>query len=743
MGKDEAELELLRTRLAEAEETLNAIRSGEVDALLLGAPDGAQIYTLRGADHTYRLLLQEMNEGAATVMPDGTVLYCNKRFAEMLRAPLEKVIGYRLADFVDESSGELLDALLRSGKHVRVKEEIAFKTPNGRVPVPVYCSIGPVQLDGIECLSLVATDLTEQKRSEEILASGKLARKILERAVDVIVVCDEQGNITHASRATHELAGTSAVLNQRFESVFPLTFRDGQAMSCVEENDGVEHTRSTVASCVDGRTVQGLEVEFHRGDGRKFDLLMSAGPLRDAKDQQFGCVFTLTDITRLKNAEEELRSSQTQLSAELSDTKLLQGISAELVHEENAENLYKKILDAAVSVMHSDFASMQMLYPERGPGGELRLLSFRGFSPESARFWQWVGSDSGGTCGAALRTGARVVVPDVERCDFIGAEDLAMYHQNGIRAVQSTPLLSRSGRVVGMTSTHWRSPYAPSERDLRLFDILARQAADLIERKQAEEALRESEEKLRRQAQELEQQLIASGRLVSLGEITASMAHEFNNPLGIVLGFAEELLSERKPEDPDHQALKIIHEETKRCQKIIQDLLEYSRPRSIEKRYTDAGEVVKKSLMLINNHFHKHKVASQLDVESGLPPVEVDPQQIEQVMVNLCLNAIDAMPDGGNLVVSVRRSAEDALEIAVTDTGIGIAKDDLAKIFQPFFSAKKKSGLGLGLPICSRIIANHGGRIEVQSRPAEGTAFRIYLPVSRAAAQETAERAVG
>jgi two-component system, NtrC family, sensor kinase len=297
--------------------------------------------------------------------------------------------------------------------------------------------------------------------------------------------------------------------------------------------------------------------------------------------------------------------------------------------------------------------------------------------------------------------------------------------------------------VVGMTSTHWRSPYAPSERDLRLFDILARQAADLIERKQAEEALRESEEKLRRQAQELEQQLIASGRLVSLGEITASMAHEFNNPLGIVLGFAEELLSERKPEDPDHQALKIIHEETKRCQKIIQDLLEYSRPRSIEKRYTDAGEVVKKSLMLINNHFHKHKVASQLDVESGLPPVEVDPQQIEQVMVNLCLNAIDAMPDGGNLVVSVRRSAEDALEIAVTDTGIGIAKDDLAKIFQPSFSAKKKSGLGLGLPICSRIIANHGGRIEVQSRPAEGTAFRIYLPVSRAAAQETAERAVG
>src|SRR5690349_19067387 len=147
-----------------------------------------------------------------------------------------------------------------------------------------------------------------------------------------------------------------------------------------------------------------------------------------------------------------------------------------------------------------------------------------------------------------------------------------------------------------MISTHWRKPHEPSERDLRIFDILARQAADLIERRRAEEALRESREQLRRQAEELEQQLIASGRLVSLGEITASMAHEFNNPLGIVMGFAEDLLSDRQPDDRDYQALKIMHDETKRCQKIIQDLLQYSRPKSVEKRISAAGEIVEQSL---------------------------------------------------------------------------------------------------------------------------------------------------
>jgi PAS domain-containing protein len=134
--------------------------------------------------------------------------------------------------------------------------------------------------------------------------------------------------------------------------------------------------------------------------------------------------------------------------------------------------------------MRSDFASMQMFYPERG---ELRLLAYRGFNPTAAAFWEWVQPGSGSTCGVALAAGKRSIVPDIELCGFMAdTDDLDTYRQTGIRAVQSTPLVSRAGQLVGMISTHWRSPHQPSECDLRHLDVLARQATDLIERTTSE-----------------------------------------------------------------------------------------------------------------------------------------------------------------------------------------------------------------------------------------------------------------
>ncbi len=185
-----------------------------------------------------------------------------------------------------------------------------------------------------------------------------------------------------------------------------------------------------------------------------------------------------------RRSEEALRETQRQLVSELAATRQLQKISIQLIHASDAQVLYEKILDAAMAIMGSDFASMQTFYPERG---ELRLLAHRGFNPIAAASFEWVRPGSGTSCSVALATGHRSIVPDIELSDFMaGSEDLETYRQTGIRAVQSTPLVSRAGRLLGMISTHWRDPHQPSERDLRLLDVLARQAADLIERKQAE-----------------------------------------------------------------------------------------------------------------------------------------------------------------------------------------------------------------------------------------------------------------
>jgi len=138
---------------------------------------------------------------------------------------------------------------------------------------------------------------------------------------------------------------------------------------------------------------------------------------------------------------------------------------------------------------------MQIFRPELK---ELHLLAWRGFHPESAAFWERVRFDSASTCGLALSAGCRIIVPDVETCDFMaGTSDLDEYRRSEIGAVQSTPLISRSGQLLGMISTHWREPHQPTERDLRPLDVLARQAADLIERARTEAALRESEQQSR------------------------------------------------------------------------------------------------------------------------------------------------------------------------------------------------------------------------------------------------------
>ncbi len=202
----------------------------------------------------------------------------------------------------------------------------------------------------------------------------------------------------------------------------------------------------------------------------------------DPQGRQWGTIVALQETAA------ELQKTQARLEAELTDLKLLQAVSAELISEHDIGAIYRKLVNAAVSIMHSDFASMQMFYPERGASGELRLLASHGFSEAAQRCWEWVSHETASSCGEVLRSGRRVMATDVNKCEFlIRLGGLEAYLAAGIHSMQSTPLISRSGKLVGMISTHWQKPHEPSERDLRLFDILVRQAADVVERARSEE----------------------------------------------------------------------------------------------------------------------------------------------------------------------------------------------------------------------------------------------------------------
>jgi PAS domain S-box-containing protein len=241
-----------------------------------------------------------------------------------------------------------------------------------------------------------------------------------------------------------------------------------------------------------------LRAEFLAAERRWLTLARSYGFTESLED------FTTANSEQRRTFDEHLQ----QLRAPVVDVRKnldgpddilqLHEISTLLIQEGDLVSLYNRILDAAINLMSSDMASMQVLDSERS---QLRFVAWKGFHPQSAAFWEWVYLDSASTCGLAFSSGSRVVVPDVEACDFMaGTADLDEYRRSNIRAVQSTPLISRSGQLLGMISTHWREQHRPTERDLRRLDVLARQAADLMERGKSEAALRESNEELLRLA---------------------------------------------------------------------------------------------------------------------------------------------------------------------------------------------------------------------------------------------------
>src|SRR5580658_6349685 len=178
-------------------------------------------------------------------------------------------------------------------------------------------------------------------------------------------------------------------------------------------------------------------------------------------------------------------NSNGQLEAELADAKLLHKLSIELIQEDGIAGLYEKIVKAAVAIMRSRYATIQMLYPHGDTIGKLRILACSGFTPEAKKYWEWVYPTTGSTCGEVLRTSKRVIVSDFRTCAFMQDQPtLPVFLEGGIFAAQSTPLVSRTGKLLGMISTQRDHQYDPPQAHLDLLDIVARQASDLIERTQ-------------------------------------------------------------------------------------------------------------------------------------------------------------------------------------------------------------------------------------------------------------------
>ena len=412
------------------------------------------------------------------------------------------------------------------------------------------------------------------------------------------------------------------------------------------------------------------------------------------------------------------RVTQLRLESDLADSRLLQAISSELITENDEKGLHERLLDAAISIMHSECASLQM-FKDDPEGGHLELIATRGFSPEAIEHWQTVTCARMTACTEVLRTGRRVVVPDLTKCEFMaGSPDLQFSLGNGLRAVQSTPLLSRTGVLMGVFSTHWGSVHTPSDRDLRLLDVLARQAADLIERMLAEERLRESDRRKE--------------------EFLATLAHELRNPLAPILN-AVQCLELATPVDPEMRwAHDVIVRQTTHLTRLVDDLLDVSRINhdrlEIRKEPIDLSRVLRTAVETMKPFVdHRHQRLALILPAERLT-VDADPVRLSQIFANLINNAAKFSGEGESIDVIVEAHG-DTVDVRVRDHGMGIESSELPTIFDLFRRVRPsyvndQGGLGIGLTLVKRLVEMHGGAVSASSAGLGlGSEFAVRLPL--------------
>jgi len=616
------EMEELQRRLEEAEETLRAIREGEVDALVIDAPQGEVIYTLAGADYPYRLMIDEMNEGAVNVSPDSFILYSNRNFAGILglsEAGDSSASGVPFGDYIVPEMREQFLKDLEKAREQTIRREYTLSLGTGKV-VPVLMSFAKLQPE-TNTIGIVVTDLTTQKALEEKLRHAK---------------------------------------------------------------DGLEEQ-------VEERTK-----ELRESEARLFGILEHS-------------------------------------AADLKAMRRLNEIGTRCAKEgDDVAGCLKEVLNVAIEISGADKGHIQLRDQE---SDQLTFATHSGFD-ESFRDFFANAKDGNSAWGMAMESHQRVIVEDITESEiYAGKPSLSMMLHANVRAVQSVPLLSSFGKLLGTISTHFSEPHRPSEQELRLMDLLARQTADYLERKQVEE----EREQLLAGEHELRQTAEEANRLKD--EFLAIMSHELRNPLNVILGYAELLLrtDEIKKSDNLRRMADAVKRNAVAQSKLIRDLLDLSRLRSgkLELNRENVSPVAS-----IENAIETVRIDAEgkgIDIEVIAPDdvmfVRADPVRLEQIIWNLLNNSVKFTPRGGRITVRLEEDG-DEIVLTVSDNGQGIDSSFLPHIFEIFRQAdastnRSQQGMGIGLAVVQQLVELHGGSVTAGSAgQGKGATFTIRLPRS-------------
>ena len=396
------------------------------------------------------------------------------------------------------------------------------------------------------------------------------------------------------------------------------------------------------------------------------------------------------------------------------DLAVLNEITRAVTSSLELDRVLTTSLHSIRQVLHVEAGSLVLIDAESGE------RHFRNTQPElEAWLRQDAAQNNGGILGLLAALREPVAIRDSQALTGGAAPPLAL------RNLLATPLIAQS-RLLGALVVVNRVEGTFTSDDLELLQFLAAAIAVAAENARLYSELADFTHELERS----QAQLIQAEKLAATGRLAASLAHEINNPLQSIHNCLYLVLNRALPDDKQKYYLNMAQLEVERLIVLVQRTLEFYRPSTGRRTATNVNRLIENVLALA----HKQLEHSHIEVETrllpDLPRIAGVPDQLTQVFMNLIVNAIEAMPQGGRLVIHTRAD-DNQLSVVIEDSGIGINSDDAAKIFEPFFTTKPQ-GTGLGLAVSYGIIQQHGGRIDVASIPEEGTTFTIWLPRTRA-----------
>ncbi len=599
--------------------------------------------------------------------------------------------------------------------------------------------VSPAGLQGIlrDVTARRRTEEALRSRSEELAALNLLAQRISE-SLDLPIM----------------LAETLDVLMDALNAEFGMLYTLEDNHLCIRAWHGLPAPMLTEADSPDVKQQMSLsEIRVHRereneNTGRIPLAAKSAKvqswislPLRD-RGQPVGLLvlasrnhdcFDAAEVDFLMAASEQIALGlrNTQLYAEAQrrarEMELMNQATRAVSSTLNRQTVLETIMDRAVKVLQAEAGSILLL---EEPGGDLVFAASAG--PASERLHGTRVPVATSIAGQTVREDRPLVINDAQG-------DKRLYRPvDGLTGLTTQNLLAVPlrvrGRIIGALEVINKLGGEFSPADLALLETLAGPAATAIENARLyEDALRHAEELQRSQAQ-----LIRSEKLAATGRLAVSLAHEINNPLQAIQNFLHLSLDYEVSDSKRHEFLEMAREETSRLITLVQQTLEFYRPAQAQAGPVDINAAVERVLALSRKKLQHSDVEVELKLAKGLPPIKGMPDQIAQVFLNLIVNAAEAMGDGGRLEIKSRADS-DQVEVLFADNGPGIAPEDLAHIFEPFYTTKD-SGTGLGLAVSYNIIESHGGTIGVESVPGHGTTFTVRLPTTPTAQSPTKRR---